>query len=647
MTSIIKIKRSVTAGAPPTLGAGELAYSFAPSITVQGGDRLYIGDGQMPVVIGGKYFTDRLNHTPGVLTASAALIVDSDKKIDDLLVDDIQLNGNTVSTTAANANLLLSPNGTGKVSIGGIYTLPKTDGNAGDALITDGQGNVSFQKVSSELRIRGDDSAEDVVSLLNDTLEFLGDNGISTTVTDGRIVISVSTASDSIKGIAQFSAGYFTVTDGDVSIAKASDTALGLAQFSASYFTVTDGDVTIADASDTVKGLASFSSSNFTVTAGAVTAKTTTLGSTAIDVGSTVTAISGLTQLGIDNLSIDGNEISSTDTDGDIILNPNGTGSVSVSTARIIDLADPVDPQDAATKAYVDEVAQGLTVKPAVKAATTANLVAVYDNGDSMGIGATLTIAPTATLDIDGVTSWSLYDGILVKDQTEKYENGRYFVSSIGNVNDPWVLTRCPACDEPTEIPSMYIFVQAGSVNAATGWVAIVENYPSFQVGVDDITFTQFSGAGSYQAGAGLGLDGNTFNVQVDADGGIEIVADKLQLKSTLAGNGLTYATGILTVGGTTDRISVDADSIDIASTYVGQTSITTLGTIATGVWQGTAVGTAYGGTGLTTYNLFDLVVGTAQNGLSTLAIGTAGQFLQVNAAGDALVYGDIDGGTY
>ena len=104
------------------------------------------------------------------------------------------------------------------------------------------------------------------------------------------------------------------------------------------------------------------------------------------------------------------------------------------------------------------------------------------------------------------MTSWSLYDGILVKDQTEKYENGRYFVSSIGNANDSWVLTRCPACDEPSEIPSMYIFVQAGSVNAATGWVAIVENYPSFQVGVDDITFTQFSGAGSYQAGAGLGL---------------------------------------------------------------------------------------------------------------------------------------------
>ena len=402
MSSIIKIKRSITAGAPPTLGAGELAYSFAPAATVQGGDRLYIGDGQMPVVVGGKYFTDRLNHTPGVLTASAALIVDSDKKIDDLLVDDVQINGNTVSTTAANVNLILSPNGTGKVSIGGVYTLPKLDGNAGDALITDGQGNVSFQKVSSELRIRGDDSTEDIVSLLNDTLEFLGDNGISVTVTDGTVSIAVATATDIIKGIAQFSADYFSVTDGDVSIASASDTALGLAQFSADYFSVTDGDVSIADATDSTKGIASFSDSNFTVTSGAVTTKTTTLGTTSVDVGSTVTAIAGLTQLDVDNIRIDGNEISSTDVDGDIILKPNGSGIVSISNTRIIDLADPVDPQDAATKAYVDEVAQGLTVKPAVRAATTANIVATYDNGDSMGIGATLTIAPTATLDIDG-----------------------------------------------------------------------------------------------------------------------------------------------------------------------------------------------------------------------------------------------------
>ena len=593
MAATIKIKRSVTAGAPPTLAAGELAYSFAPAATIQGGDRLYISDGQMPVVIGGKYFTDLLDHTPGVLTASGALIVDSDKKIDDLLVDDIQINGNTVSTTAANINLILSPNGTGKVSINGNYTLPRVDGNPGDALVTDGQGTVSFQKISGELRIRGDDSAEDVVSLLNDTLEFLGGNSISTVVTDGTVLI------------------------------------------------------TIADATTTSKGIASFSSDNFIVdSVGEVTTKSITIGNTTFEVGDTVTTLAGIQQLDIDNIKINGNEISATDIDGGISLKTQGTGVVSVNNTRITDLTNPINPKDAATKEYVDEIAQGLSVKPAVRAATTANIVATYDNG-VIGVGATLTIPATAILDIDGVTNWAIYDGILIKDQTNKFENGRYFVSTIGNATDDWVLTRCPACDESAEIPSAYIFVQEGTVNKATGWVAIVENFPTFSVGIDDIEWTQFSGAGSYQAGAGLGLDGNTFNVQVDADGGIEIVSDKLQLKSTLAGNGLSYTTGVLSVGGTADRISVDADSIDIAATYVGQTSITTLGTIATGVWQGTAVGTAYGGTGLTSYSLGDLIVGTSQNGLTTLAIGTAGKFLQVNTTGDALVYGDIDGGTY
>ena len=50
---------------------------------------------------------------------------------------------------------------------------------------------------------------------------------------------------------------------------------------------------------------------------------------------------------------------------------------------------------------------------------------------------------------------------------------------------------------------------------------------------------------------------------------------------------------------GTANRITVAADSVDIASTYVGQTSITTLGTIGTGTWQGSVVGPTYGGTGV------------------------------------------------
>jgi len=129
--------------------------------------------------------------------------------------------------------------------------------------------------------------------------------------------------------------------------------------------------------------------------------------------------------------------------------------------------------------------------------------------------------------------------------------------------------------------------------------------------------------------------------------GGLGVIGDQLQILSTTAGNGLTFTSGVYDVVGTTDRITANANSIDIASTYVGQTSITTLGTITTGTWNGNPIGPAYGGLGLSSISANQLIVGAAGNTYTTLSMGTAGQVLQVNSAGTALVYGDIDGGTY
>ena len=105
MASIIRIKRSSVSGNPSTLGAGELAYSALTDNGSNGGDRLYIGIGAETsgnaanhFVIGGKFFTDRLDHTAGTLTASSAIVVDSNSKIDNLKVDNLDLNGNTIST---------------------------------------------------------------------------------------------------------------------------------------------------------------------------------------------------------------------------------------------------------------------------------------------------------------------------------------------------------------------------------------------------------------------------------------------------------------------------------------------------------------------------------------------------------------------
>jgi hypothetical protein len=170
-----------------------------------------------------------------------------------------------------------------------------------------------------------------------------------------------------------------------------------------------------------------------------------------------------------------------------------------------------------ANKQYVDEVAEGLRVRPSVRAATTGNLSANYYNGPANnGVGATLTADTNrAFSSLDGVTSWSITTppmGVLVKNQTNKAQNGRYNLTTLGSSSEPWVLTRCGLCDESDEIPGSYSFVQLGTVNEGTGWVQIVADPDTFVIGTDDINVYQFSGA-TYTAGTGLTLTGTTFSI--------------------------------------------------------------------------------------------------------------------------------------
>jgi hypothetical protein len=178
--------------------------------------------------------------------------------------------------------------------------------------------------------------------------------------------------------------------------------------------------------------------------------------------------------------------------------------------------ADPTQALHATTKQYVDSLTEGLRAKPAAEAATTANLVSTYNNGAS-GVGATLTSTTNGAFPtIDGHSGWSLSDGVLVKDQTDAAENGRYIITTLGDAETPWVITRCELCDTATEIPGMYVFVVDGTVNAGTGWVATVADAETFIVGTDDIVFAQFSGAGTFTAGNGLELTANQFSVDTD-----------------------------------------------------------------------------------------------------------------------------------
>jgi hypothetical protein len=161
------------------------------------------------------------------------------------------------------------------------------------------------------------------------------------------------------------------------------------------------------------------------------------------------------------------------------------TADFSMNGYKLTNLADPVSDQDAATKYYVDTVAQGLDVKASVVAATTANI--------------TLSGAQT----IDGV-SIVAGDRVLVKNQTTQSDNGIYVAAS-----GAWA--RSSDADTWTELVSAYTFVEQGSTYADTGWVCTVN--AGGTLGVTAVTWSQFSGAGTYLAGTGLTLSGNTFSI--------------------------------------------------------------------------------------------------------------------------------------
>jgi len=248
--------------------------------------------------------------------------------------------------------------------------------------------------------------------------------------------------------------------------------------------------------------------------------------------------------------SVVGNGLDYDDTSGAISVDPSEfalsavgapTGNVSMATYKITSLGTPTDSTDAATKAYVDSVTEGLHIHESARAATTANvnLANALENGDTL----------------DGVTL-ATGDRVLVKNQTTQSENGIYVVQASGQP------TRATDFDTATEVDSGdFVFVYAGTVNASTGWVQT--NKPA-TIGTDAIVFTQFSGAGTYLAGNGLTLTGNTFTIDTT------ITAD-LSTSQTLTNKTISGSSNTLSNIGnsslTNSAITINGTSVSLGGT--------------------------------------------------------------------------------
>jgi hypothetical protein len=258
------------------------------------------------------------------------------------------------------------------------------------------------------------------------------------------------------------------------------------------------------------------------------------------------------------------------------------TGVIDMGNHKIINLTDPTNPQDAATMAYVQTFASGITVILSAYAASTANVPSTQAGA---GVGATLTdnSGTFAAFSIDGVSP-PLNSRILIKDQTASANNGVYDLTTNGDgISIPWQLTRSTDYDTNTEIvPGTLIAVNNGTVNASTSWL---ETATVAVVDTDPVLFSQFTFAPSafFQIANNLS-EGVPATMRTNL-GLTAIATATVPLDPSLGGTGVINANTI-TLGGdvVTSGDLTTAGAFAATFTFTGATGVTfpTTGTLLT-----------------------------------------------------------------
>ena len=316
-------------------------------------------------------------------------------------------------------------------------------------------------------------------------------------------------------------------------------------------------------------------------------------------------------------------------------------GAVSLNSQKITNLATPTADGDAASKSYVDGVAQGLDVKDSCVAATTANITisTALNNGDTL----------------DGVTL-STNDRVLVKDQSTASENGIYIVGSSP--------ARADDLAAGVDAAGIFTFVEQGSTNADIGFVC-TSNKGSAVVGTNNLAFSTFSSSGNVTAGDGLDKSGNELSVDLKANGGIVIESTEMavdlgasSITGTLAisdgGTGATTASASrsalwLAIGSNIQAYDADLDNLSGCQSGASA-ALAALTSTEVAILDGATVTTAElniidGGTSATSTTLAsaDRMVMNDAGTMVQVALSDLVTFLEDGATSGF----DVDGGTF
>jgi hypothetical protein len=314
-----------------------------------------------------------------------------------------------------------------------------------------------------------------------------------------------------------------------------------------------------------------------------------------------------------------------------------GTSTTLAGLTSVTLTQDPTSNLEAATKQYVDALASGLNFHQACNYATTAALPSnTYNNGTS-GVGATLTANANGTLTIDGYTfvSGDVGKRILVKNEVAGANNGIYTLTQAGTVSLPYILTRATDFNSSGSGPNQInagdlTLILSGSTLANTSWVQ--QTPLPITIGTTAITFVQFAAPLVYTAGTGL-TESPPFQFNI-ANTGVTAAAYGAASKTLTA---TVNAQGQLTLLADAN-IAIDGNQITsgtVGSAYItgSYTGITGVGTLTAGTWNATTIGVPYGGTGLTSYAIGDLLYASGTAALSKLALGTADYVLTAGLA--------------